>query len=276
VFACSPSLPAAAQQAAETAALETRARASESAPSRADAYDELVREALLEVDAEHWLEAHTLFARAHEIAPNARTLRGLGVTAFELRHYADAVRDLSAALVEARNPLPDDLRAEVQGALDRARRFVGTLHLEVEPREATVHIDGNDVREREVVLDAGEYVVSVAADSYRRESLTVRISGGDARTISVQLIRVDVSPRRARPDGDVNAAGAAEADRETGSLLESWWFWTLAGVVVAGTAVAVVAATQPDDAPGERGIGGVHQALTVPNHERMGLHVAWP
>jgi hypothetical protein len=257
---CGLSLPVAAQRAAETAALTSPQRGGDSGHTRASAYDDLVREALLEVDAEHWPEAHALFQRAHEIDPNARTLRGLGVTAFELRHYADAVRDLSAALADTRNPLPADLRAEVEGALERARRFVGMLRIQVEPQDATVHIDGDDVREREVVLDAGEYTLSVTADDYRRESVTVRVSGGELRTVSVQLIRLDVTPQRVRLESSGRQL-ATPSDRATRSILETWWFWTLAGAVAVGATVAIVVATQRADAPGEQGIGGVHQAL---------------
>jgi tetratricopeptide (TPR) repeat protein len=78
------------------------------------------------------------FARAHELRPSARTWRGLGTTAFELKLYEDAVRELTFALEDARNPLSPSLREETALTLRVARR-----HLEEDrereadrPREA--------------------------------------------------------------------------------------------------------------------------------------------
>src|SRR3954470_14714051 len=61
-------------------------------------YDDLIKRAVVEFDNSHWAEARALFGRAHELAPNARTFRGLGITAFELRRYVDATRELEASL----------------------------------------------------------------------------------------------------------------------------------------------------------------------------------
>ncbi|MEY4512912.1 MAG: hypothetical protein RLZZ450_5034 [Pseudomonadota bacterium] len=49
-------------------------------------YRETIAEALIEYEAHNYLEARTLFERAHKLYPNARTLRGLAVVAFELRN----------------------------------------------------------------------------------------------------------------------------------------------------------------------------------------------
>src|SRR6188508_389327 len=69
------------------------------------AYRASVDEAVAEFSAGHWEEARTLFKRAHERQPNARTLRGMGMAAFEMRMYVTAIRELEAALRDARKPL---------------------------------------------------------------------------------------------------------------------------------------------------------------------------
>ena len=60
-------------------------------------YQRLVRQAIAEYAEHNFAEARALFARAHALEPNARTLRGLGMTAFELRSYAEVYRVLTAA-----------------------------------------------------------------------------------------------------------------------------------------------------------------------------------
>jgi tetratricopeptide (TPR) repeat protein len=92
------------------------AQAEESTTPDADArYRSTLKDALAEYDANHFEEARVLFRRAHEINPNARTLRGIGMASFELRDYVAAVRTLSAALVETRKPLSAEQRTHAQG-----------------------------------------------------------------------------------------------------------------------------------------------------------------
>ena len=100
------------------------------------AYKELIEQALTEFKLKNWPEARVLFRRAHELNPNARTLRGLGVVSFEMRDYQQAVRQLSLALVDTRQPLTDVQRSECEGLLGRARTFVGSYSLRVTPATA--------------------------------------------------------------------------------------------------------------------------------------------
>src|SRR4051812_11159906 len=57
-------------------------------------YRGLLNEAVSEYDARRYEEARALFRRAHELSPNARTLRGIGMASFELREYVEALRAL--------------------------------------------------------------------------------------------------------------------------------------------------------------------------------------
>src|SRR5262245_12806154 len=56
-----------------------------------DSYEQLITRALTEFDARNFAEARALFLQAHALRPTARTLRGIGVTEFELRNYVDSV-----------------------------------------------------------------------------------------------------------------------------------------------------------------------------------------
>src|SRR5688572_4251575 len=61
-------------------------------------YDALIRQALVEYEATRYEEARALFRRAHQVSPNPRTLRGIGMSSYELRDYPAAFRALRDAL----------------------------------------------------------------------------------------------------------------------------------------------------------------------------------
>jgi len=79
----------------------------EAAPGETQAYRALINDAAAEYDAKHFAEARALFRRAHELEPSARTWRGMGMAAFELRDYVKSLRALEASLVDSRLPLSD-------------------------------------------------------------------------------------------------------------------------------------------------------------------------
>jgi tetratricopeptide (TPR) repeat protein len=236
--------------AAQRASTHELASGSGQASGQAESsYDALIREALSEFNASNFAEARALFERAHALKPNARTLRGLGITGFELKRYVESLHDLQAALVEARNPLTDAQRTDVQALIVKARRFVGKIKLELTPSDANVLLDGQPSASAELMLDLGEHQVLVQAPGYRDAELKLMIDGGEEVSKRVALARVDLA---LNPRG--TAVGAAE-DRRVGlthedrggvatggTVFGKWWFWTAAGVVVAGAVVGTALA----------------------------------
>src|SRR5438270_7301880 len=93
-------------------------------PAETSQYRAMLNEAVSEYDARRYEEARALFRRAHELSPNARTLRGIGMASFELREYVEALRALEGSLVEQRRPLTAPQRQQVEGLLERTRAFV--------------------------------------------------------------------------------------------------------------------------------------------------------
>jgi hypothetical protein len=163
--------------------------AAQSAPDD-PAYRAAIDDAVHEFAAGRWEEARALFKRAHEISPNARTLRGMGMTAFELRMYVQSIRELDAALRDARKPLGGELRAQVQQLVAKAREFVGRVTPVVDPPAATLLIDGQaPVREPDgaVLLDAGAHVISATLDGYKPTNVRLSVEGGSDQTLHVPL-----------------------------------------------------------------------------------------
>ena len=167
--------------------LSPRALAQDAEPQ---AYRTTIDDAVREFSSGHWEEARALFKRAHEVLPNARTLRGMGMAAFEMRMYTAAIRELDAALRDTRKPLEGDLRAQVSRLMVKAREFVGRVKLELEPPEARLLIDGKEPEfepDGSVLLDVGTHVISANADRYKPTNLRMSVEGGMESTVRVPL-----------------------------------------------------------------------------------------
>ncbi|MEY4580793.1 MAG: hypothetical protein RL701_5496, partial [Pseudomonadota bacterium] len=91
------------------------------AQAMADAYEAEVQSAIEAYERQELAEARKHFKLAHDLQPSARTYRGLGVTAFGLGMYSEAVEELSHAVSESRRPLTSKLRQETEHMLARAK-----------------------------------------------------------------------------------------------------------------------------------------------------------
>src|SRR4051794_41142067 len=97
----------------------TSATSAEPSPQVQREYHALAARAVAAFDAGHFAEARALFLRAHELWPSARTLRTLGMTAFDLQMYPEALRELQAALADQRRPLDAAQRTQVAELIKR-------------------------------------------------------------------------------------------------------------------------------------------------------------
>jgi hypothetical protein len=233
-------------------------------------YRETVREALSEYTAKNFPEARALFAEAHRLFPNARTLRGLGMTAFELRSYRESIGYLHQALDSKVKPLNESLRAETERLLARAERFVGKLNVSITPPEAEIVLDGSPLEPgtpQPLLLEVGEHQLEFRAEDYVPESRTLYVKGRESTTWSVVLNKVPVvaapvaAPTSAAALQPEQVAAQAEAEPTSGPryfspedtherptkrpVYKSPWLWTGVGaVVVAVVVTSVVIATR--------------------------------
>jgi hypothetical protein len=167
------------------AASQVRAQQAESPE-----YRRTIDDAVTEFRSGHWEEARALFARAHELEPSARTLRGLGMTAFELRMYVQSMRELDGALRETRKPLDAGMRAAAEALIAKARGFVARVEIAPSPKDAALIIDGRHAQlepDGRIALDAGLHVVSASADGYKPASLRFAVEGGRDQVLQLPL-----------------------------------------------------------------------------------------
>jgi hypothetical protein len=210
---------------------------------------ELIGDAVAEYDAGHFEEARVLFRLAHEKAPTARTLRGIGMTSFELRDYVDATRALAASLQDQRRPLTDEQRHQVEELLARAESFVGRFQPRVHPADATLIVDGKPiVREADgaVLLPFGHHRITARCPSClpSERDVDVEVLGGEKREIEISL---DAAPPpvglpAASPSGAA-AGGPPTIERRDdtggGSSAPLVWGSAAAAAVVGATASAI-------------------------------------
>ncbi|HEX2678032.1 MAG TPA: tetratricopeptide repeat protein [Polyangiales bacterium] len=222
-------------------------------------YQALIDRAVAEYGAHDFPEARALFAQAHEMFPNARTLRGLGMTEFELRNYAESIARLEQALASQVRPLEGTLRAQTEELLARARGFVTRYEIELKPpvQGATFVVDGVPVQLADghvLTLGVGEHTLLVQAPSYREEKRALSVNGGTQLSLVIEL----------QPQAAPALATSAQPLQPRDSIWSSPLLWTGVGaVVLGGVIVAVVASSSGGGGakPIAGDIGGVVQTL---------------
>jgi hypothetical protein len=262
-------------------------RAQPAAPLAADAeppagYREAIDAAVAEFADGHHAEARALFRRAHELLPNARTLRGIGMCAFELRDYAEAVRMLGAALDDPRRPLTDEQRAQVGAALARAEAFVGRYEVSL-PAGAALHVDASATpavleADGTLLLSLGVHTVTTRRDGLPLGEVRVEVRGGERGRLELAPLDVVPEPPTSQADRAPPLPAPASPPTASGSdpapavaLLTSGGVAVVAGAVLLRLGVADAASVTDapagtpwsslsdayDRAPVLQGVGGV-------------------
>jgi hypothetical protein len=219
-------------------------------------YREAIQEAIAEYDAARYAEARALFTRAHALAPSARTLRGLGMTEFELRNYVVSARMLEEALASQVRTLDGELRTHTEGLLTRARGFVGRFTVHLSPAQTQLAIDNAPAvleRDGTLALSVGDHTLQARAEGYATVTHTFSVNGGEQTTLNVTLQpQAALTPtpavaRHAQPAPSAPAPGPEPRD-EGSSIFASPWLWVAVGVVVVGAGVGVGLALASSDA----------------------------
>jgi tetratricopeptide (TPR) repeat protein len=203
-------------------------------------YRELIRRALQEYDLGNWSEAKLLFSDAHALYPNARTLRGLGLTAYESRNYVEAIGFLEQSLANQVQPLSGDLRSALSKLLEQARHFVGRVQTEIEPSSAELKIDEQPVKRGPdgiILLDPGQHELTATASGYDSVRRRVTVDAGARVRVQLQLPLKPASESGFNAALQPRAAGAppppADAASSSSRSMAPWI------VVGAGAAVAI-------------------------------------
>lgn len=258
-----------------------RAQAGVETPDRHAEYESLIDRALAAFEAARYPEARGLFEAAHALQPSARTLRGLGMTAFQQRDYDTAQQELQAAMRSTLRPLTPVQRVEVGELLSWMETGLGSLELTVSPEHAIAEIDGRQRTPGRILLDPGEHRLHVRAQNHASQTRVFSLELGAPLALRVALQPVELasvaaappsSPTREAPRSALGGAQQrsphvrdASAEPTDASVFSRWWFWTAVGVVAAAAVVGVVAIAAPSGDPEYEpgGIGGVVRTLWI-------------
>jgi tetratricopeptide (TPR) repeat protein len=192
-------------------------------------YRGLIEKALQEYALGHWPEARVFFSDAHAVWPNARTLRGLGMTCYEERSYVEAIGYLEQALENKIQPLTPKLASEAQNILAQAKRFVASAYFETTPGSALLRVDDQPVKWRPdgaVLLDPGDHSVEASSPGFEIERRTVRAEAGRELhleialhpSVELQPMEADGPPQQAQPAPSTRYTLAAQTPVAAGAL----------------------------------------------------------
>jgi hypothetical protein len=207
---------------------------------------QLIADAVTEYDAGRYDEARALFRLAHQKAPTARTLRGIGMASFELRDYVEAARSLAGALREERRPLTDEQRKQVEGLLARTDTFVGRFSLRIQPAGKAGNdllVDGEPTgleADGSLLLGFGHHRLTARCPSCSptQKTVEVEVLGGEHREIEIAFAPAaqppapDLSLRRVGPV--VSAVDQAAQPTSSGPDATPWYWAGAAAVGVIG------------------------------------------
>jgi hypothetical protein len=199
-------------------------------------YQRKVADAVAEYDRGNWAEARALFLQAHALQPSARTLRTLGMTAFELRDYASAARELHASLESLQRPLDARLRAEVETLLERTLGFVGRFRVTLDPENAALSVDDQPVQlaaDGSLVLGLGKHTLRATARGYAPTQRTMQVEGHEEGIVELNLVSEAPAPAAAMPVHLARDVRASSADRAS---VRTWTWVAAAGAAAFGGA----------------------------------------
>lgn len=184
--------------------------------ARAD-YQRIVEQAVAEFEGARFAEARSLFLRAHEIMPSARTFRTLGMTAFELRLYPRAMIELQAALDDPRRPLDAKQQRKVSALLEQTQAFVGRYTLQISPAAVELQVDGIPLlleAGADLVLAVGSHDLRVRAPGHAELRRTLLVQGREREALSLTLEPLAVpTPAQPPPAPVIREVQVREAPR---------------------------------------------------------------
>lgn len=159
-------------------------------PAQNASYEDTIRHAVEEYSLGHWTEARFFFARAHALNPNARTLRGLGLTCYESRNYVEAIGYFKQALASTEQPLTDKMRADIAQLLQQSEQFVTRVIVTLDPSSAALEVDHvpRELTDGVLLLDPGEHQLSASAEGHAPVQETIHAAGGEQR-VALRLPR---------------------------------------------------------------------------------------
>lgn len=246
----------------------TAASAAWAAPKDDPRVTALKAQADAAMDAHHYDDAIAAYTQAYEIAADPALLYNRG-RAHEARgEYPQALDDVEKFAEQA----PPALRARVPALgelLAELRGRVATLELRCNVSGARVLVGGKEVGTTplaSVRLAAGKTVLEIVAPDQLPYKRDVELKGG--ATLAVDAV-LSARPRGVvappvSPFVEVKPLAPPPVEGRSRSVFASPWFWTIAGVLVAGGAAVALGVAAGSERGADNGTGFVPGRVSGP------------
>lgn len=163
-------------------------RASANAQQAANVYRERGDELFA---AHEYAEAVVAYTESLEIWNNPVTRLQLAITLLRLDRYSRAADELESAMQWGDGPFTPEQRSELQNYQKLVAGSIGTIEVECTQANASISLDGmpwftcpaTQLRR----IDVGDHVIAASQRGYHARSQTVRIVGGSATRVRVDL-----------------------------------------------------------------------------------------
>lgn len=198
-------------------------------------------------------EALTELRRAAAIANPPRLSAQTGFAEQALGLWAAAEKHLQEGLDQGADPWIAKHRATLEQSLAFVRDRLATLDVWGSPEGAEILVNGEPMGTLPLAsplrVAAGTTQLSVRAKGFTTSFRTLELAAGSNERERVVLLAQEVPPpgEATPPTGAAVPAMSLSSQpapvEEHPSIASRWWFWTLAGVAVAGGVTAIVLAT---------------------------------
>jgi hypothetical protein len=177
----------------------------------------------------------------------------LAQTEAELGKHRDAAEHFAFALAHLLPSSTDEQKKALAEGLEIEKKEVGTLHVTLEPADATFSIDDAPVTlptNGDVYVDPGDHRTSVTREGYQPNQQTLHVSKGGARVLWIRLEPADgaaaapvspavagTNPSSELPRESTNRPSMADSGDTSGRSLVPAFVG--GGIAVAGVAVGI-------------------------------------
>ncbi|MBN1769972.1 MAG: PEGA domain-containing protein [Deltaproteobacteria bacterium] len=196
---------------------------------------------LAALQREDYATALVAFERARALEERPILLYNIAMCRRALLQYPEAIAAFRHYLVLVGPEAHDERRQQVQDLIAQMEGDLARVVVRVDRDGATVLLDGERVGTTPLAhllqLGPGRHVLEVRRDGYRDAVLPFDVMAGEAKELALALEPLVAAP----PTEPVEPV-------DDGGIVESWWFWTLIGVVAVGGAVTAGVLLWPEDA----------------------------
>jgi len=204
-------------------------------------------------------EALVELRRAADIERQPRVAAQIGMAEQALGLWPAAERDLREGLAHDNDPWIKQNHATLQEALTFIEGHLANLDVWGPPDGAEMYLDGERVGvfplPGPVRVPAGnpELLIQAKGFSAVRRPLEVKAGANVREHVVLRSLALDLPPPEPAPAEAPPIAPAPKvveapaAEDEDPSIFSRWWFWTAAGVVVAGAGVGTYLALHKSD-----------------------------